>query len=108
MGRVRVDSRREPPDRGRKALAGRPRTDEHGLEPRDGTDRQWSGGLRPGNPGGIPVGTSIARWPMVPTFRDLIDRLDDTPQALREVGGGVRKAIEGATVDPEMALIRSR
>ena len=45
---------------------------------------------------------------MDPALRSLIDRLNRLSEQFEELREGVRKAIDGATVDPEMALIRSR
>ena len=42
------------------------------------------------------------------SLQDLTDRLNQLSEQFEELREGVRKAIDGATVDPEMALIRSR
>src|SRR4051794_41277517 len=45
---------------------------------------------------------------MDPALQHLIDRLNQLSEQFEELRQGVRKAIDVATVDPEMALIRSR
>jgi len=45
---------------------------------------------------------------MDPSLQIVIDRLNQLSEQFEELREGVRKAVEGATVDPEMALIRSR
>jgi hypothetical protein len=45
---------------------------------------------------------------MDPSLQHLIDRLDELSEQFEELKEGVRKAINGAAVDPEMALIRAR
>jgi hypothetical protein len=45
---------------------------------------------------------------MDPALQSLIDRLNRLSEQFEELREGVRKALDGATVDPEMALIRSR
>ena len=45
---------------------------------------------------------------MDPSLQLLIDRLNKLDEQFQEVRDGIRKAIDGADVDPEMALIRSR
>ena len=42
------------------------------------------------------------------SLQDLTDCLNQLSEQFEELREGVRKAIDGATVDPEMALIRSR
>src|SRR3954447_5463929 len=45
---------------------------------------------------------------MDPHLRDLIDRLSQLSEQFEELREGVRMAVDGASVDPDMALIRSR
>jgi formylglycine-generating enzyme required for sulfatase activity/tetratricopeptide (TPR) repeat protein len=45
---------------------------------------------------------------MDPALQNLIDRLNRLSEQFKELREGVRKALDCATVDPEMALIRSR
>ena len=45
---------------------------------------------------------------MDPSLQRLIDGLNQLSEQFEELREGVRKAIDGAAVDPEMALIRSR
>src|SRR5258708_12599354 len=45
---------------------------------------------------------------MDPHLRDLIDRLNQLSEQFEELREGVRMAVDGASVDPDMALIRSR
>ncbi len=45
---------------------------------------------------------------MEPTLQNLIDRLNDLSEQFKELREGIGMAIDGATRDPEMALIRSR
>src|SRR5215831_8654458 len=45
---------------------------------------------------------------MDPALQNLIDRLNRLSEQFEELREGVRKALDGATVDPEMAMIRSR
>src|SRR6516225_1497780 len=45
---------------------------------------------------------------MDPSLQQLIDRLNKLSEQFQDLREGVRKALDGANVDPEMALIRSR
>src|SRR6516165_684308 len=45
---------------------------------------------------------------MDPGLQNLIDRLNKLSEQIEELRAGVRRALDVATVDPEMALIRSR
>jgi hypothetical protein len=45
---------------------------------------------------------------MDPSLQHLIDRLNQLSEQFEELREGVRKALDGAIVDPDMALIRSR
>ena len=45
---------------------------------------------------------------MEPTLQNLIDRLKHLSEQFQELRDGIGLAIDGATRDPEMALIRSR
>ncbi len=45
---------------------------------------------------------------MEPTLQNLINRLNDLSEQFNELREGIGMAIDGATRDPEMALIRSR
>jgi formylglycine-generating enzyme required for sulfatase activity len=45
---------------------------------------------------------------MEPSLQHLIDRLDELSEQFEELREGIRKAIDGTAVDPEMALIRAR
>ena len=45
---------------------------------------------------------------MDPSIQDLIARLNQLSEQFDDLREGVRKAVEGAIVDPDMALIRSR
>src|ERR1035441_2694400 len=45
---------------------------------------------------------------MEPTLQNLIDRLNQLSEQFEELRKGIGMAVDGATRDPEMALIRSR